>query len=155
MSFKLTSGYEGRVGTGFSDEQRREIADHPERYVGSDIELLHHGIGEHGALRHPVFRRVRSEMETRTLATASGRTVPKTPPAPRRARPQAASSATSGGGKRWMRNYAQMSDGKLTAALAELRAGGGDAYERCVSRGGDPAEHLARAEAAARDSGLI
>lgn len=153
LTFRLASGHEGRVGTGFSDEQRREITTHPERYVGCEIELLHHGVGEQGALRNPVFDRVRSEKETRTPARVGGRPTPAARPAPRRARPQTTSSVSSGGG--WKRNYAQMGDEKLTTALDQLRAGAGDAHQRCLSRGGDPAEHLERAEAAARDRGLI
>lgn len=41
-----------------------------------------------------------------------------------------------------MRNYGAMKMDKLVRCIAELERGSGDAYDRCMSKGGDPAEDL-------------
>jgi hypothetical protein len=43
-----------------------------------------------------------------------------------------------------------MNPDKRRECIESLRAGSGDAYDRCVQRGGDPAAHLRAAENAAR-----
>jgi ATP-dependent DNA ligase len=148
LTFVLEDGTEGRVGTGFTDEVRREIAADPSRYDGKVIELLHHGVGKHGALRHPVFRRVRSELEKSAAPT---RTAAK----PRTATASTATTAAAADETKWMRNYRAMGDTKLAAAVEQLRARSGDAYERCVAQDGDYDAHLQRAENEARRRGLI
>jgi hypothetical protein len=55
----------------------------------------------------------------------------------------------------WQRNYAAMGDDKLLTCVSELARGEGDAYERCLAKGGEPEEHRRRAEAVAREHGLL
>lgn len=51
------------------------------------------------------------------------------------------------------RNYKAMLTPKLKQSARELEAGRGDAYERCVRKGGDPAVDLAIAQGELRDRG--
>lgn len=53
-----------------------------------------------------------------------------------------------------MRNYGAMGDAKLLACVDELANREGDAYDRCVSKGGDAAEDLAVARSVAQQRGL-
>lgn len=54
-----------------------------------------------------------------------------------------------------MRNYAAMLDGKLLQCVRELEAGSGDAWERCIQKGGSPGQDLAVARREALSRGLI
>lgn len=134
--------YEGRAA-GMADRLRSELHDHPERFTGLVVELIHWGVQDSGALRHPNFRRFRSPADKAapTLArTASHPSAQVVPPAK---------------GKRWMRNYAQMGDTKLIASIESLRAGEGEAYEKCINVGsGEPARDLEVAERVARQKQL-
>lgn len=51
----------GRVASGFTDEDRQSMAEHPEDYLGKVIEVECMSTTKDGALRHPVFRRVRED----------------------------------------------------------------------------------------------
>ena len=55
---------------------------------------------------------------------------------------------TATGHTNWMRNYAAMGLSKLEGVVAELRDENGDAYERVLAHGADPAAHLEVAEQA-------
>jgi hypothetical protein len=67
---------------------------------------------------------------------------------------KALATAVAGGGHK-RRNYEAMGDTKLKRCVAELKAGEGDAYDRCLERGsGDPAGDLTEALRAANQRGL-
>lgn len=134
--------YEGRAA-GMADRLRSELHEHPERFTGLIVELIHWGVQDSGALRHPNFRRFRSPAD-------------KPAPAPdRRASQPRARVTPAPTAKRRMRNYAQMGDSKLIASIASLRAGEGEAYDKCMSIGSaEPARDLEVAERVAREKRL-
>lgn len=108
LCFRLANGYEGRAA-GMKDDLRAEMYDHPERFIGRTVELVHHGVqAKTGALRHPNFLRFRDDKDP--------------PPKPKTA-PKVQTTAK-------MRNYAAMGDKKLVKVRDELESGG-DAAERC------------------------
>ena len=51
----------GRVASGLTDELREDMATHPEDYLNKVIEVECMSITKDGALRHPVFKRVRED----------------------------------------------------------------------------------------------
>ena len=51
----------GRVASGFTDEDRQNMAEHSEDYLGKVIEVECMSTTKDGALRHPVFKRVRED----------------------------------------------------------------------------------------------
>lgn len=51
----------GRVASGFTDEVRQDMAEHPENYLNKVIEVECMSTTKDGALRHPVFKRVRED----------------------------------------------------------------------------------------------
>ena len=51
----------GRVASGFADEDRQDMAEHPENYLGKVIEVECMSTTKDGTLRHPVFKRVRED----------------------------------------------------------------------------------------------
>jgi ATP-dependent DNA ligase len=148
ITFRLPSGVEGRASSGISDREWQDMTEHPERYVGMLIELAHHGEERSGALRHPVYRGVRDPRDkaaTPQPATGPARAVPSG---------QALATAIAGGARN-PRNYRAMGDGKLLTSIRQLRAGKGDAYDRCLERGsGDPAGDLQHALEIAGERGL-
>ncbi len=147
ITFRLASGFEGHASSGISALEWRDMTDHPERYLGLMIELAHHGVEESGALRSPVYRGVR---DPRDKAAPRRRTQ-----APRQAPRGKALATAIAGGARKRRNYEAMGNAKLECCIRELRAGEGDAYDRCVEGGsGDPAGDLTAALAAASKRGL-
>ncbi|MGH2903565.1 MAG: hypothetical protein ACRDK7_08290 [Solirubrobacteraceae bacterium] len=140
--------FEGRAA-GMDDQLRRELHERPEQFVGLVVELVHWGIQETGALRHPNFKRFRSAAE-KPCPT------PEHPPAaPRRTRAPGSSCGASSAQRR-MRNYAAMGPPKLMSSIESLREREGEAYEKCMSLGsGDPTADLAVAERSAREKNLI
>ncbi len=141
VCFRLPNGREGRA-SGMTDQVRRDMAAHPERYVGRVIELAHHGETADGLLRHPQFRRVRDPQDKATATEdRAARKVRKAP------------EKISAGGR--TRNYNAMGDAKLLQCIAELQAGGGDAYRRCMNRGSsEPEKDLEVARGLASKRGL-
>jgi bifunctional non-homologous end joining protein LigD len=137
--------YEGRAA-GMDDELRAELWQDPHQYDGWTVELRHWGVMDGGALRFPQVVRLRHPSDK---APTHGRKATGTPATPKRARSAARPQ------KPWMRNYKQMGDDNLRESVDSLRARSGTAYEKCVQRGGDPAEHLRVAENAAREKHLI
>lgn len=142
--------YEGRAA-GMNDQLRRELHEHPERFVGLVVELGHWGVQETGALRHPNYRRFRSPSDKATPATTTNcprlRRVTGSAPTP---------PVVASGRPRRTRNYQQMRAPKLLACIASLKAGEGEAYEKCMSAGsGDPIRDLEVAERVAREKQLI
>jgi ATP-dependent DNA ligase len=136
--FRLPSGAEGHASSGISELEREHMAHHPEEYIGLVVELAHHGQEKSGLLRHPVYLGVRDPRDkaTPTSASHATREVPN--------EKALAAAVAGGGGKR--RNYAAMGDSKLLACIGQLRAGEGDAYDRCLERGSeDPAGDLTEA----------
>jgi hypothetical protein len=129
--------YEGRAA-GMGDKLRAELWEHPRRYEGWTVELAHWGVQDSGALRFPQVRRLRHPSD-KTLPPP-----PQVASAPTNERPPRSSKA-------WMRNYSAMNPDKRRESINSLRAKCGDAYEKCVQRGGDPAAHLRAAEKAARE----
>lgn len=102
ICFKLANGYEGRAA-GMNDALRKEMYEHPERFLGRTVELAHHGIqAGTGALRHPQFKRFRDD---------------KDPP---KKAPKKAPKVSNGASKR---NYGAMKEPKLRKVLAGLKAG--------------------------------
>ena len=53
----------GRVASGLTDEIRQDMAEHPENYLDKVIEVECMSTTKDGALRHPVFRRVRKDKD--------------------------------------------------------------------------------------------
>ena len=51
----------GRVASGLTDFDREDMATHPENWVGKVVEIQCMSTTKDGALRHPVFRRVRED----------------------------------------------------------------------------------------------
>jgi ATP-dependent DNA ligase len=137
--------YEGRAA-GMDDKLRAELWEYPEKYTGWIVELNHWGVQDSGAVRFPQVVRLRHPTDK---ALAQGKPAVVPPPAPKTER------STARSGKVWMRNYGQMGAENLIESVASLCAGSGAAYEKCVQRGGDPAEHLRVAETAARRKHLI
>jgi hypothetical protein len=152
IRFRLQNGYEG-AASGMSDAERREMTEHPERYVGKVIELSYQTLTTDGALRHPQYRRLRDPAEKpapnlpptgdvrHDNATAGARSAPAGPPPAPLPR---------------QRNYHAMGDAKLLRSLEQLQAGAGhDAYDRCVSRGsGDVAADIAVCQRLISERGL-
>jgi ATP-dependent DNA ligase len=145
--------YDGRAA-GMDDQLRRELHEHSECFIGLVVELAHWGVQDTGALRHPNFRRFRSPAEkARPSRTAAGgvrqrrrRRTSRPAPTPR---PSAARPGR-------MRNYAQMSKGKLLNSIASLTTREGEAYEKCMTIGsGDPARDLEVAERVAREKQFV
>ncbi|HEY3944406.1 MAG TPA: hypothetical protein VGL78_04195 [Solirubrobacteraceae bacterium] len=138
--------YEGRAA-GMNDQLRVELHEHPEHFVGRVVELIHWGVQDSGALRHPNFRRFRSPADKAAPARTRKAAQRRAPTSP---------SPSPSGGKRRMRNYGQMNKGKLLASIDSLKAGEGEAYEKCMSVGsGEPAKDLAVAQRVARERQLI
>lgn len=148
IKFRLASGVQGRVSSGISALEWRDMLEHPERYVGLMIELAYHDVEKSGALRHPVYRGVRDPRD---------KAAPRKRTRTRRRAPseKKALAASLAGGARKRRNYEEMGDAKLARCIGELRAREGDAYDRCLERGSqDPAGDLAAALAEANKRGL-
>lgn len=141
--------YEGRAA-GMDDELRRELHEHPQRFVGKVVELVHWGVQPTGALRHPQYRRFRSDAE-KPAPTVQQRPAIAAASASR----NTAVARTAASGRPRMRNYGAMRDTKLLDCIDSLRSESGDAYTRCVNSGGDPAEDLAVAERVARERNLL
>jgi ATP-dependent DNA ligase len=147
--FRLPSGAEGHASSGISELEREHMARHPEQYIGLVVELAHHGQEKSGLLRHPVYLGVRDPRDkaapTPTTASRAPREVPNE---------KALATAVAGGGRK-RRNYEAMGDSKLLTCICQLRAGEGDAHDRCLERGsGDPAGDLTEALRAANQRGL-
>lgn len=133
---------EGRAA-GMNDQLRRELWERPGDFHGCIVELVHWGVQDSGALRFPQVRRLRSNRDK----------VPTPIPTPAISKQDSRERATTA--KPWMRNYTAMGPDKLRASITSLTARSGEAYERCVSAGGDPAAHLAAALAAAEKKQLV
>jgi ATP-dependent DNA ligase len=132
---RLPSGVE-TTASGMTDKVRADMLANPDNYLGKIVEIAHNGHLPSGKVRHPRFKRMRDD---RSPAPPKPKATP-TPRAPR-----------SGP---WMRNYAAMGDQKLLTCLRELAYASGDAYDRCVSKGGDVREHYQRACTEAVQRGL-
>jgi ATP-dependent DNA ligase len=133
---RLPSGVQTTV-SGMTDKVRAEmLADWP-AYEGQIVEVVHNGVMDSGKLRHPRYKRLRTD---RT---------------PVRATPKPANGKPRSGGSR-MRNYKAMGDAKLLGCIRELENRTGDAYHRAQ---GDPNfsldQHIAAARQAALSKGLI
>lgn len=53
--------YVGNVGTGFTDEERKDFWLHRDRYMGSTVEVTFEGLGTNDELRFPRFDRLRDD----------------------------------------------------------------------------------------------
>jgi ATP-dependent DNA ligase len=131
----LPSGAKTTVKCG-TDDRHQDATDHPERWLGKVIEIAHHGIGPNGVPRHPQFLRVREDLaET---------------PRERQVREALNPPKVTGAGR--MRNYGAMKREKLERCLAELKAGVGDAHDRCLNGGsGNPQADIQVAEQVLRE----
>lgn len=139
----LDTGAKSRC-SGFDMALRREITANQDQWLGQIIEIKHHGIGKEGKPRHPQYLRRRDD---RTASEVTGGNNAISPPPKKRTR-------RSDVPQYRMRNYGAMNDAKLLRCVAELEARAGDAYERCVSKGGDPAADLAEARRVAAEREL-
>lgn len=63
----LTTGERTTTQT-HNDAQRLEVLEHPEWFIGKKVELRHHGELESGKVRHPVFSRMRPDLDTEGAA---------------------------------------------------------------------------------------
>jgi ATP-dependent DNA ligase len=117
-----------------TDARHNEAHEHPDRWLDAVIEITHLGLGAEGVPRSPNFLRRREDRETAPVAKTT--TI---------RRPRMAASP---------RNYGAMKDEKLLKVMRELTHGG-DAAQRALAKGFDPADDLERVEGLARDRGLI
>jgi ATP-dependent DNA ligase len=141
--------YEGRAA-GMNDQLRRELHEHPERFVGLVVELRHWGVQESGALRHPNYRRFRSPADKPAPSKAGTRK------SPRRGSKAKAGAPSASNGTRRMRNYQAMGEPKLLASIASLEKEEGEAYDKCMSIGsGDPAADLVVARRVASEKQFV
>lgn len=163
MRFRTDWGYEGKAA-GMKDDLRVDMYRNPDDYIGLIAEVAHHGVTDDGALRHPQFKRWRTDKSTltskREASKASGQGAPRKGravsgkarkvEAPKiRTAPPVARVAT---GRR--RNYGAMSATKLLKVIRELE-NQGEAYHRCINQGsGDPAGDLRHARKLAKERGL-
>lgn len=147
LAFALDGGGSGQVSSGLSAAELAHITAHPDQYIGKVIVLGHHGQQQSGALRHPVYRGLRDPADKANADPAPARRT--------RTLDEGAIARASSGAPGKRRNYAQMKDPNLVASIRSLRAGSGDAYQRCMERGSrDPAGDLAIALKAASDRSL-
>lgn len=60
----VTFEYNGKTGraSGMNDATRRDMTEHPERYVGRLAEFAYHGPTTNGHLRHPQYKRLRDDV---------------------------------------------------------------------------------------------
>lgn len=116
-----------------TDARHHEATDHPEKWLNVVIELKHHGLGATGVPLHPQFLRRRDDRSADEPITR-----PKE--APRVSRPSP-------------RNYGAMKNEKLLRVMRELESGG-DAAQRAMSKGFDPASDLAIVRDIAQQRGL-
>jgi hypothetical protein len=93
-----------------------------ELMIGRLIEIRHHGIGDSGKPRHPIFSRTRDDLEPVEFPAPAAKPVSQERQAPRQSR----------------RNYGAMGDAKLLGCFQDLVSGSGDAFDRS----GDPAGDL-------------
>lgn len=121
-----------------TDAIHQDATDHPERWLGQVIQIVHHGLSSSGVPRHPQVDQLRLDRQS---AARTRRTAPTREREPMAGGPSA-------------RNYRAMGDKKLLACIQQLRDGSGDAYDRCVGQGCDPFADLDRARQAAHDRGL-
>jgi ATP-dependent DNA ligase len=144
---------DGRAA-GMDDTLRREMHEHPERFIGLVVEIAHRGIEASGALRNPVFKRLRDTEEKPRRKPATTRNTAK--PASSKRAAAAAGKGRALGGKPRMRNYGAMGPENLVESVHSLRNKSGEAYERCLRSGsGDPDADLVVAEKWAREKGLL
>jgi hypothetical protein len=131
----LPTGAKTTVKCG-TDDRHADATDHPENWLGKIIEIKHHGIAANGVPRHPQFLRLREDR------TESAREV--------QMREASAPPKVTGAGR--MRNYGAMLQPKLERCLRELKAGAGDAYDRCMNGGsGNPQADIQVAESVLRE----
>lgn len=125
--------------------------------IGRQIEYRHHGIQKSGKPKHPVFYRLREDLEPSANQKAAGRThgVKQVAAAEREQQRRGLGKDRPTAAGAWLRNYSGMGDAKLLQALRELEVGEGDAVDRVVARQGDVARNAARAREAAQARGLI
>jgi ATP-dependent DNA ligase len=123
----------------------QDAKDHPERWLGKVIEIRYQLMFDGGQPRHPVFSRMRPDLDPcPTAPSAADRLAdaleaipigtviaPKPKPTSRRAQRMNV-----------MRNYRAMALPKLAKCVAELEAQQGDAYDRVIAKDGDPAADL-------------
>ena len=100
------------------------------------VEIKHHGLSADGVPRHPQFLRRRDDR-----AAAAEAPVKRTVKEVRMSAPSP-------------RNYGAMADTKLLRVMDELE-NGGDATERCLAKGFNPADDLVRVRQIAESRGLL
>jgi ATP-dependent DNA ligase len=137
--------YQGKCAGKMTKDLRADLQSNPAKYVGLVVEVIHWGVTDDGALRHPNYRRFRdpadkpapnSVQELRDDVIAAARPVPASehvhdladrlkdfgkPPKPAAKR---------------MRNYAQMKDEKLLQSAILIEDGHGkdnDDREACLA----------------------
>lgn len=139
----------GRVGTGFSREQREDIRDHEVDWLGAVIEVKHMEALPSGSYRHPVFIQRRDDKQAEQ-ATRQGGTQVQTKTKRRVRTPQPdvegapESPVRSGSGR--VRNLGAMGDGKLNATAAEM--------EEWLEEGGSDREGVAKLNGELRTRGM-
>jgi ATP-dependent DNA ligase len=134
---ELPSGVQTTV-SGMTDKVRTDMLVDWAKYDGQIVEVAHNGVLDSGKLRHPRYKRLRTDRTPAPTVT-----------------PKPADAKSKRPGSPRMRNYKAMKD-KLRGVLGELEGRYGDAYQRAVN---DPNfsydEHLTAAREAARAKGLI
>lgn len=138
ITFRVThedgTVYDGKCKGKVSEAFLQEIWDNPEPYIGRVVEIIHWGINEGGALRHPNLRRFRDPME---------KAAPSVQPAPDfdvirelNLEGRAPSGEEVKEHKSRGRNYTAMKDEKLLTSMIAIEAGNGkpnDDRDRCLA----------------------
>jgi ATP-dependent DNA ligase len=129
----LGSGARTRA-SGMSDAERRDMTDHPERWLGQIVEISYLALGSTGVPRSPNYLRRRDDRIANDAPVTPVKEVRVMAPSPR--------------------NYNAMKDEKLLRVKGELEDGG-DAADRCLAKGFDPADDLERVKQIAESRGLL
>jgi len=148
VEFELPDGQVGRA-SGMTRAVREEMTNAPERYLGRIAEIEYQYMTKDGRLRHPRFIRLRDDLEPEPMLKAR-EALGMLPGAPGTRTVLPTKEV-----KTRMRNYKAMGDAKLVSALADLERGSGDAYDRCMAKGGDPKAELEEARRVAESRGLV
>jgi ATP-dependent DNA ligase len=137
----LDTGAETTAG-GFDDATRADMTKNPSRWLGTVVEIEHHGIAKAtGKPRHPVYFRRRDDIDPDAAPP------PEPKPKPKR--------RSAGAGAKKMRAYNLMGPDKLLGALQELEGRYGDVRATDGRHMGTYEDHLRACREAARSKNLI
>ena len=135
--------------SGFDMALREAMTENPQAYQGRIFEMkFNPGVGSDGLPRHPNFLRWRPERDL--VGNNGGKDGPQlTGKASQKAKGTTGMAGSSGHTSTReqtykMRNYGAMKLENLERCKTELETGIGDAFDRCVFKGGDPEADLVK-----------